>query len=154
MEQAFIIGICNHLDCNKSHFREVPQANYTVFQNVLSVPSDIHLANIKISLMRLVKIQRLLKQKLHWQNPHQTDASSVSKTMSLVVRKTAFCICENKDADQLRNFRPLAILCGCTACFVSDQVGNQNVGFLMTRLICFTAVLLGNPEQAQGHARL
>ena len=59
-----------------------------------------------------------------------------------------FCICENKDADQLRsncaayqrlcfrytgttipllskiqNFKPLAIFCGCTARFVSDLIG-------------------------------
>ena len=69
--------------------------------------------------------------------------------MSLVVRKPGFCICENKDADQLRsncaadqrhlfslygeynpsttefrNFKSLAIFCGCTARFVSDQVEN------------------------------
>ena len=73
------------------------------------------------------------------------------------MRKPTFCICENKDADQLcgyreadqrlcshytdstnhlffniRNFKPLAILCSCTAWFVSDQVGNQNVSFLAT----------------------
>ena len=77
------------------------------------------------------------------------------------MRKPTFCICENKDADQLRGnreadqrlcfryrdsaipllsksgiFKPLAIFCGCAARFVSDQVGNRNVGFLMTRLIC------------------
>ena len=75
--------------------------------------------------------------------------------MSHVMRKPKFCICENKDADQLRGNReadqrlcfryidstipllskPLAIFCSCTALFVSDQVGNQNAGFLMTRLI-------------------
>ena len=76
--------------------------------------------------------------------------------MSLVVRKQAFCICENKNADQLRgnreaaklitafifatwivqslfylirNFKPLAIFCGCTAWFVSDQVGNNEDRF-------------------------
>ena len=64
--------------------------------------------------------------------------------------KTGFSdLCENKDADQLhsnheadqrlcfhyidsmyyflytvRNFKPLAILCGCTAWFVWDLVGN------------------------------
>ena len=77
------------------------------------------------------------------------------------MRKPTFCICENKDADQLRGdreadqrlcfrykdstipllskseFKHLAIFCGCTARFVSDQVGNQNVGFLMTRLKCY-----------------
>ena len=72
------------------------------------------------------------------------------------MRKPAFCICENKDADQLRgnreadqrlcfcyidstmpaastsliqNFKPLAIFCGCTAQFVSDQVGNPEDRF-------------------------
>ena len=74
--------------------------------------------------------------------------------MSLVVRKPAFCICENKDADQLRGNReadqhlcfslmdstiplllkskkikPLAIFCGCTARFVSDLVGNPEDRF-------------------------
>ena len=60
------------------------------------------------------------------------------------MRKTAFCICENKDADQLRgnreadqrlcsrytditlplHFKHLAIFFDCTARFVSDLVGN------------------------------
>ena len=63
---------------------------------------------------------------------------------SRVIRKAAFCICENKGADQLRgnceadqrlcfryidstfplHFNPLAIFCGCTARFVLDLVGN------------------------------
>ena len=53
-------------------------------------------------------------------------------------------MCENKDADQLRSNReagqrlcfrftdttiPLAILCGCTARFVSDLVGNPEDRF-------------------------
>ena len=70
------------------------------------------------------------------------------------MRKLAFCICENKDADQLRgnreadqrlcfrytdstspllpkseNFKPLAILCGCAARFVSDLVQNPKDRF-------------------------
>ena len=65
------------------------------------------------------------------------------------MRKPAFCICKNKDADQLRsdcaadqrlciryiystiplNFRPLAILCGCTAWLVWDLVGNPEDRF-------------------------
>ena len=65
------------------------------------------------------------------------------------MRKPAFCICENKDADQLRGDResdqrlcfrytdstiPLlpkseAIVCGCTARFVSDLVGNPEDQF-------------------------
>ena len=60
------------------------------------------------------------------------------------MRKPAFCICENEDADQLRGNREadqhlcfrhtdsaipllpkhLAIFCGCTARFVSHLVGN------------------------------
>ena len=62
---------------------------------------------------------------------------------SRVMRKPAFCICENKDADQLRgnreadqrlsfrhtDFKPLAIFCGCTARFVWDLVGNPEDRF-------------------------
>ena len=68
--------------------------------------------------------------------------------MSRVVRKPEFCICKNKDTDQLsgnreadqslfllygkynscttytQNFKAPAIFCGCTAWFVSDLVGN------------------------------
>ena len=65
--------------------------------------------------------------------------------MSRVMNKPAFCICENKDAAQLhsnraasfryidstiiRNFKPLAIFCGCTAWFVLDLVGNTEDRF-------------------------
>ena len=74
--------------------------------------------------------------------------------LSLVVRKLAFCICENKDADQLRgnreadqrlcfryidstisllpkpkNLKPLAIFRSCTARFVSDLLGNPEDRF-------------------------
>ena len=70
------------------------------------------------------------------------------------MRKLAFYICKNKAADQLREnreadqplcfhyidstitllpkyeiFKPLAILCGCTAWFVSDLVGNPEDQF-------------------------
>ena len=65
------------------------------------------------------------------------------------MRKPAFCICENKDAgnreaDQrlcfrytdstipllsIRNFKLLAIFCGCTAWFVSDLVENPEDRF-------------------------
>ena len=70
------------------------------------------------------------------------------------MRKPAFCICENKDADQLRGnreadqrlcfrytdstipflskseiFKPLAILCDSTARLVLDQVGNPEDRF-------------------------
>ena len=74
--------------------------------------------------------------------------------MSHVMRKQAFCICENKDADQLRTnreadqrlcfrylgstipllpkyeiFKPLAIFSDRTAGFVSDLVGNPEDRF-------------------------
>ena len=74
--------------------------------------------------------------------------------MSLVIRKPDFCICENKDADQLRGNREadqrlcfrnidstipllpkyeisksLTIFCGCEARFVSDLVGNPEDRF-------------------------
>ena len=70
------------------------------------------------------------------------------------MRKPAFCMCENKDTDQLRGnceadqrlcflytdstipllsksekFKPLANSCDCTARFVSDQVGNPEDRF-------------------------
>ena len=70
------------------------------------------------------------------------------------MRKPAFCICENKDADQLRGnreadqrlcfcytestipllskseiYKLLAIFCGCTAWFVSDLVENPEDRF-------------------------
>ena len=70
------------------------------------------------------------------------------------MRKPAFCICKNKDADQLGGnrkadqrlcfryidssiplfpkyeiFKPLAILCDCTARFVSDLVENPKDRF-------------------------
>ena len=71
-----------------------------------------------------------------------------SYNLSRVVRKPAYCICENKDADQLRgdreadqrfcfrytdstirNFKPLVIFCDCTARFVSNLVGNPEDRF-------------------------
>ena len=39
-------------------------------------------------------------------------ALQMKQYMSLVVRKPAFCICENKDADQLRGSAPLFSLHG------------------------------------------
>ena len=71
------------------------------------------------------------------------------------MRKSAFCICENKDTNQLRgnreadqrlcfrytdsiynastsyirNFKSIAIWYGCTALFVSDLVGNHKDRF-------------------------
>ena len=51
--------------------------------------------------------------------------------MSLVMRKPAFCKCENKDADQLPGNREAdQCLCfRCTARLVSDLVGNPEDRF-------------------------
>ena len=67
--------------------------------------------------------------------------------MSRVMRKPVFCICENKDADQLRSafvfttrivqslyflnpkFQASSHHCGCTARFVWDLVGNPEDRF-------------------------
>ena len=71
------------------------------------------------------------------------------------MRKATFCICENKNADQLQGNRKadqrlcfgytdsttsklLAISSGCTAWFVSDLVRIQIVGFLTPGLIFFS----------------
>ena len=74
--------------------------------------------------------------------------------------KPTICICENKDADQLRGnreadqrlcfrysdstfplllkseiiFKLLALFCACTGWFVSDLFGNHIVGFPTRRL--------------------
>ena len=89
--------------------------------------------------------------------PRKCDTSNKLCTiyLSRVVRKPNFCICVNKDADQLRSncaadqrlcftyidstisplfkskddFKPLAIVCDCTARFVSDLVGNPEDRF-------------------------
>ena len=79
------------------------------------------------------------------------------------MRKPAFCICENKDADQLHGNReadqhlcfrytdstiPLlpkseAMFCGCTARFVSDLVGNPEDRFSQNEAHLFTCSLMG-----------
>ena len=73
------------------------------------------------------------------------------------MRKQAFCLCENKDVDQLcsnctadkrlcfrhvdsivpllPNFKLLAIFCSCTDRFVSDPDANLKDCFLTSRLI-------------------
>ena len=81
-------------------------------------------------------------------NPLEMNGISYPYYLSRDMRKPDFCICENKDADQLsgyreadqclcfrhldstiplhsksRNFKSQAIFCGCTARFVSDLVG-------------------------------
>ena len=81
------------------------------------------------------------------------------------MRKQTFCICENKDADQLRGNREadqrlcfrysdstipllhkseISSLLPFSVAVQPGLVGNQNVGFLMTRLIyvCSKVVLL------------
>ena len=86
--------------------------------------------------------------------------SAVGQYLSLVMRTPAFCIRENKDADQLRGNReadqrlcfrykdstiPLlpkseisAILCGCAARFVSELVENPEDWFSHNEAQIFT----------------
>ena len=80
--------------------------------------------------------------------------------VSGIVRKPTFCICENKDADQLprswsaplfslllvflnTKFAPLAISSGCTARFVRDLVRIHIVCFPTLRLMLFQAYTRG-----------
>ena len=57
------------------------------------------------------------------------------------MRKQTFCICENKDADQLRGNREAdQRLCfrytdSTIPLLPKSEISNQNVGFLMKRLI-------------------
>ena len=94
------------------------------------------------------------------------------------MRIPAFCICENKDADQLRGnrkadqclcfrytdstipllpesskFKPLAIFSDCTARFVSDLVGNPEDRFSHNeaQLICVFAVCICREQGFTGH---
>ena len=72
--------------------------------------------------------------------------------MSHVMRKQAFCICENKGADQLRSnclcfhytdsmipllskYKISSLFCACTGLFMSDLFRNHIAEFLMTQLI-------------------
>ena len=99
----------------------------------------------------LEDIEGLGQEDLTWKLLSLERSKSVcSPCLNLLVRKPVFCICENKDADQLRgnreadqrlcfrymdstilikNFKPLAIFCDCTARFVSDLVGNPEHRF-------------------------
>ena len=79
------------------------------------------------------------------------------------MRKPAFCICENKDADQLRGnreadqrlcfrytdsttpllseseiFKSVAIFCDCPVRFVSDLVGNPEDRFSHNEALMFS----------------
>ena len=88
--------------------------------------------------------------------------------LSRFIGKPAFCICENKGADQLRDnrratdqrlcfcyidsshiqiFTPLAIFCGCTARFVSDLVGNPEDRFSRDEAHSLTGIKLPPPKR-------
>ena len=102
-----------------------------------------------VFICQLSKLRMKLEQKIQ-------VCSSLYHNMSLVMRKPAFCIWENKDTDQLRgnceadqrlcfrykdstffypstsyirNFKLLAIFCGSIAWFVSDLVKNPEDRF-------------------------
>ena len=81
-----------------------------------------------------------MKEHTKLYNDHTSKQTINVQHVSHVMRKSAFCICENKDADQRLSFRntdstipllpkPLAIFCGGTSRFVSGLVGNPEDRF-------------------------
>ena len=113
---------------------------------------------IKYTKSKYLTKRNMVQSKQQGTGPHHenTDFMIVhpGTKLSCVVRKSAFCICENKDADQLRgnreadqrlcfhytdstipllskseNSKSLNIFCGCTARFVSDLVRNPEDRF-------------------------
>ena len=48
--------------------------------------------------------------------------------------KLTFCVSENNVTDQFRHFKTLTIFFVHAPRFVSDLLGKQNVGFLISRL--------------------
>ena len=91
--------------------------------------------------------------------------------LSLVMRKPDFCICDNKDADQLRgyreadqrlcfrytdstvsllpkkrNFKPLAICVVAQPGLCGTWSETPKTGFLRTRLICDFLILVHEPD--------
>ena len=74
---------------------------------------------------------------------------SHSPHMSLVLRKPDFCICKNKDADQLRGYcKADQRLCFC---YIVQSLPFLNTKFQASSLFCdftarFVSNLVGNPE--------
>ena len=71
-------------------------------------PNEFYFIFISSSDTNLLR-KKSVKQKIIKQWPylfsHMRKACFLMTHMSLVMRKPAFCICENKDADQLRGNR-------------------------------------------------
>ena len=66
--------------------------------------------------------------------------------MSHVMRKTAFCICENKDADQLCG-NQAADLCLCSSNVTSSlNCGHCFFVFLKLQYICVTLCVVNHGE--------
>ena len=117
---------------------------YTVCHSVRIV--WMHLSfKLICSSFRRIKAEVCMSKRLRTVSVDKgSEKGAADYHLSLVMRKPAFCICENKDADQLRSncapdqrlcfrytdttlirkFKPLTIFCGCTPMFVSDLVGN------------------------------
>ena len=66
---------------------------------------------------------------VHIQTPHSIIVKSLNFEMSLVMRKPDFCICENKDADQLRGNRE-AVTAKLISAFVFATKIVQSLYFL------------------------
>ena len=76
---------------------------HSAIRNHLSRVSSIHLngGSLKPGLTVFLVCQRLGRE----DHRSQLNIGSLDIQLSRVVRKPAFCICENKDADQLRGNR-------------------------------------------------
>ena len=120
--------------------------------HILDIDGPLHFRDFYFVDGAFRKLDRFFK--------HRITACNIQKIMSRVMSKPTFCICENKDAEAVKlisafvfalfyflnpKSQASTIFCSYTAWYVSDQVGNQNVCFLMTRLnYCFLTVLKRN----------
>ena len=78
---------------------------------------------------------------------NQSNGPGLDCYMSLVVRKLAFCICENKDADQLRGYSAKLISAFVFATRIVQSLYFLNPKFqASSRLLwLYSPVCVGNP---------
>ena len=81
--------------------------------NRASLVSDFHRASPKMAWLRL---RRIAIKSTETENCYQ----SLNRDLHWLWNSVYY----HSSTSVIRNFKPLAIVCGCTACFVSDLVGN------------------------------
>ena len=106
-------------------------------ENILSMTSCFQsiVSNYKVSLTpRRLKLSRLMRKRtfIYAKTKAQISFAVTAKLISafVFVTRIVYWIYIH----YIQNFQSLAILCACTARFVSNLSGNNIVGFLMTRL--------------------